>query len=355
MDTHFSQKRYKCKICSNTYTNKYHLKEHEKTHGDKTKLCPKCDKLFPTIKRLTKHMKMVHSFSGNSKIHKCQECDFSTYRRASLTKHVHFVHEKPGHNYKCSYPGCSKAYIRANHLRRHVETHKNGNKFKCSDCSYSCNDPYNLKKHQLHMHTPGTSVNCGICGKTLKNHLSLPKHMKIHQDKKETCATCQKMFRTKGEVKKHSVVHTKEKRFKCEICGALFGLSDNLWHHKKMVHDSKPKLWQCTKCDMSFFYRCYLKRHEEEKHPKDPEQSKVQCGNCLKMVKNKYVLPSHMKRCQKVKNHKCDQCGRCFVTAAELRLHNVIHTAEKAFTCPYCKTTFSKIGNLRVHIYEKIS
>ena len=348
MKIHNSEKRYKCDICPSTLTSKSSLKEHKKIHSIKTKPCPKCDKLFHTTAHVSDHMKKIHS---SQKIHKCQECDFTTNSTRTLQRHINFVHEKPGRNYKCTYTGCLKTYTQPAHLRRHLEIHKYGKRFKCNDCPYSCSDPYNLKKHQLCKHTTGTSVNCRICGKTLKSHFSLPRHMKVHEEtKKEMCQICGKLFRDKGDIRKHSVVHTKERKFKCEICGAMFGLVGNLIHHKNKVHSLKPKNLQCTECDKSFFYPNELKKHGEAKHPKNPEQNRVQCPNCSKMLKNKSVLPGHIIRCKKIKNYKCDKCGKCFVTKAEVKEHDLIHTGVKSHTCPVCLKAFGKIGNMKVHM-----
>ncbi len=347
---HLSEEQYKCDICLNIFTCKSSLKQHKKIHDNKTVSCPKCDKPFHTISYLREHIKKIHT-SQTILSYRCPQCDYVTNLKKSLRNHINLVHKKPGRDYRCTYAGCLKTYIQAAHLRRHLEIHKYGKRFKCNDCPYSCSDPYSLKKHQLYKHTTGTSVNCRICGKTLKSHFSLPRHMKIHEEtKKEMCQTCGKLFRSKSDLKKHYVVHTKERNFKCDICNALFGLADNLYHHKNRVYGLKPRQWQCTVCGTSYFTQAALKKHNEAKHPNDPEQSKVQCPICSKTLKNKYSMISHIKRCKKIKNHKCEKCGKCFVTKAEVKLHDIIHTGVKSYTCPFCQKAFGKIGNMKVHM-----
>ncbi len=347
MEGHSNQKHV-CQLCYKSFSHLDTLATHMTTHGEKSKACPKCHKLFHLTSSLTEHMK-VHERS--EKIHKCTECDYTTDRKGNLCTHIHFVHRKPGRKFKCSHPGCCKDYIHAEHLRRHMETHSSEKRYKCGDCQYSTHYERNLQLHRLQRHTSGTTVKCAVCGQILKSYLTLRRHMKIHEEKKIECQTCGKMFRTKTEVKVHSVVHTKERKFKCHICQASFGWLAALDKHRNIVHNFKPKKWQCTKCDLSFIYESHLKSHQEKRHPAvDPEQSKVQCGKCSKILKNKHVLRYHVKRCKQAKNEKCDQCGASFFLKTELRAHYVIHTGEKAFSCPCCQAKFTKKGNLQVHM-----
>jgi len=50
------------------------------------------------------------------------------------------------------------------------------------------------------------------------------------------CPQCPKTFASTWHLKRHVQTHTKEKRFKCDLCGKYFSRNDNLKSHQKSVH-----------------------------------------------------------------------------------------------------------------------
>ena len=57
----------------------------------------------------------------------------------------------------------------------------------------------------------------------------------------------------------------------------------------------------------------------------------------------------HQKAHFGIKEFKCMQCEKCFVTAPELKRHNRIHTGEKPFKCTWCDKCFADSSNLHRH------
>ena len=56
------------------------------------------------------------------------------------------------------------------------------------------------------------------------------------QDLPLSCPQCPKTFASTWHLKRHVQTHSKEKRFKCDLCGKFFSRNDNLKSHQKTVH-----------------------------------------------------------------------------------------------------------------------
>ena len=50
------------------------------------------------------------------------------------------------------------------------------------------------------------------------------------------CGICFKGFRDNYKLKRHAVVHTKEKAFACHVCGRRFTQIDSVRGHMKAKH-----------------------------------------------------------------------------------------------------------------------
>ncbi|KAK2946703.1 hypothetical protein BLNAU_18375 [Blattamonas nauphoetae] len=66
----------------------------------------------------------------SSKRCKCQYCDYSTNFPSKLAIHERtHTGEKP---YKCTFPGCEKAYYQSSHLKKHEIIHTGEKRYKCT-------------------------------------------------------------------------------------------------------------------------------------------------------------------------------------------------------------------------------
>ena len=103
------------------------LRSHKQLNHGETATCEKCNKVFGSKKRLSKHINDVHSIRNL----KCPHCDYQTNRQRNLTDHVLSVHEKP---LVCEY--CKKSFGKQHILEIHINhIHNDVKTFQCENCN----------------------------------------------------------------------------------------------------------------------------------------------------------------------------------------------------------------------------
>ena len=89
--------------------------------------------------------------------------------------------EKP---YRCGYPECDKTYSRRHHLRRHFVEHTGTSKFKCPHTECVGNEYFGdggmLKRHIASKHSPDKPFQCNRCNKRYRRKDSLKRHSREH-------------------------------------------------------------------------------------------------------------------------------------------------------------------------------
>jgi hypothetical protein len=78
---------------------------------------------------------------------KCAECPYRAVSSTNLARHK-MIHQERG--YECDI--CKKKFVYKGHLNRHRVIHTGQKNFACSQCSYICNVPSNLRKHLSQVH-----------------------------------------------------------------------------------------------------------------------------------------------------------------------------------------------------------
>uniref|UniRef100_A0A5S6QVF5 C2H2-type domain-containing protein n=1 Tax=Trichuris muris TaxID=70415 RepID=A0A5S6QVF5_TRIMR len=110
------------------------------------------------------------------------------------------------------------------------------------------------------------------CRKTFINERVAQRHVQVHRSRVHVCITCGKAFSNASKLKRHHLVHSREKQFQCEVpgCSKRFTLSFNLKRHMK-THTGQTKPYGCTfpQCGQSFATLSALNNHVLRKHPEN--------------------------------------------------------------------------------------
>ena len=167
-----------CHVCSKSVSTSQQLKSHLQIHGDEEFQCEHCQKMFKVEKNMQKHIIMHHK----EKKFICERCGKSFSVKCHHDKHVLLKHTKnknfncdyQGENGSCDYRGatkyylqkhmeihaeakltcthCGKAFRQPGALKSHTMTHTGERPYACTDCTYRCIQPYDLRKHFLKQH-----------------------------------------------------------------------------------------------------------------------------------------------------------------------------------------------------------
>jgi len=150
-------------------------------------------------------------------------------------------------------------------------------------------------------------------------------YQKLIQDKTSTIKlfpcnyeNCNKICKRKADLKKHMIVHSKERPYQCNY----------------------------KNCNKTFKYNNVLQRHIAiHKRP-------YQCKNCGKTFKHQDKLHNHIIIHINKKSYLCDykNCNKTYLTKSALNAH--IHTVHEniRYSCSQCKKSYTTTSSLNCHI-----
>ena len=147
--------------------------------------------------------------------------------------------------FQCLY--CEKSFSRKDHLKNHLKVHDpNKELFQCKLCSKEYASSLAYRTHLAQHRAEKGELICGVCQELFTDKSNLLRHIKVHagarsvkdgDEKTKQCIHCDKCFFTLKDVRRHMIVHTRQRDFMCHHCPQRFGRRDHLVRHLKKSHD----------------------------------------------------------------------------------------------------------------------
>ncbi|CAB3246623.1 unnamed protein product [Arctia plantaginis] len=304
---------HECQFCHKRYKMKCLVTQHIIVHYNKFK-CLRCDLTFHSEHSASNH----NDFHSGVKL-PCKHCGLEFRHKSSYYSHLRIYHRS---DHVC--PLCGESFVSRKGLQQHkilkhlnAEINRNENEDQTTYCercdikfetqkAYSehfqqsvkhAND-FQLSEDQELVGTSDapaplkggaaktfTRVNssrpttCPVCEKLFRSYSQYVKHHRAEHkgvpvpcDVTQVCEVCGVTVKG-GAIGIHMNVHTKEKIYSCQTCGAQFFYLTSFTRHQLTHTGEKP--FKCPLCEKRFTQKTSMQLHHRTFHLKQPYPKRI--------------------------------------------------------------------------------
>ena len=248
-----------CNICQNSFYSPRDLRRHGLLHKEKTIACSHCPKFFSDQTLLDTHLR------GLGQSFKCSLCSNVYTKKRFLQDHERRKHtgETP---YSCSL--CEKKFTMSYMLKDHINRDHTDvpQKFVCQFCGKKYNRKSTMLEHSKTHSGGDPSTTCDICEDTFNTKLAYKHHQNKHQEKFK-CEECGKCFGNPRNFEHHKISHSGLKQFQCSCCVKAYSSMKSLKKHMEIKHDEiqgKSLTYRCNNCDKAYTNKRSLEKHSKK-------------------------------------------------------------------------------------------
>ncbi|CAH2062243.1 unnamed protein product, partial [Iphiclides podalirius] len=185
-------------------------------------------------------------------------------------------------------------------------------------CAVCAPEYATFKLLQEHMNSHFGSRPCEVCGRCFLTERLLRGHVRRHGDVVHKCTKCEKSFTAKRREHENRTHLGLSKRNKCRFCDERF-----LDYWKKVgrmveAHGSPPVVLSCRSCGRKSDNQRALSRHTKRDHLLE-RTARV----CEMAFFSSSCLQKHMAKHTRLRQYKCDVCGKSYARMNTLGRHMV--------------------------------
>ncbi|XP_077519729.1 uncharacterized protein LOC144129433 isoform X2 [Amblyomma americanum] len=335
---HQQSHSFECKECNRSFSDQKELQEHNMTHqhGRETFLCVHCEQLFLSKAGLQRHTQRYHKNTpaGTTTGDGANDVDGMDPETAPEAAAVLDSIPVALSCDQCTF-GCSQPLELAQHV---ASNHPAVPIFRCEKCEQPFlkeaeRDEHMQLKHQL-LHVEPTSDGnyvCQICDRRLKTFSGYWGHLRGHTKTKPfLCDQCGHRYTSRGSLTKHKRTHDFANATKCPHCSKEFATLDYMRNHERLVHTRNFK-FSCRLCGHKF-----------------PNERKQQTH--MAVVHEQELTPEELKAMTRVRHLRCPDCSFATYSALQFRQHQATHTGRYPFSCTQCERAFAFRFQLTLHM-----
>ncbi|XP_011569208.3 zinc finger protein 28 isoform X13 [Plutella xylostella] len=218
-------------------------------------VCIVCDKKFSSLIQLSRHS------GSHYQRNVCEKCGKNFERGSALSEHLLFKHSNSEFDFFCR--ACKKKFSSELARRKHFEESKKCLPRRCHICKERLLHAYALEKHLFDVHGIAKNIySCKECGAQLSSRSLLYCHFRKYHTNELKCSDCGKCFSIRSKLEDHVLMHTGGKPHQCALCEKAFRTKGFLRKHT-LTHGDQKKT--CPICKKVLTTR-YLRDHAKQFH-----------------------------------------------------------------------------------------
>lgn len=236
---HDAERPYFCTQCNKNFGRRADLRKHAVSHtGIRPFSCPICGKTFSRKTNVTTHMK-VHEGkkSKDSTGHQRTPTKLKNAFAPTSQANMGFAAMMPTDDFQPTYPPHSNQSYQ---IQQYSPTNLENAVY--SKCTVKSTEPNTIPKLKLKLKKPIQAItprfDCSVCQKSFKLKRDLDRHSHVHIGMKFQCSVCQKGFARRDKLVRHEKTHANRSKTAALPESAFF--VENLKRGSHLTVDHRP-------------------------------------------------------------------------------------------------------------------